>query len=160
MKKSCLYGERTFFISGLLLYCPGAFILHLPLLVIAALSESCRSNSSYCVSQQNQFSLCFCCSLKRYTKSAPLIKYNWWNCYKMSIFENYIGLPTWQRYSHEYSSHFSTIITKQKEECPSSSPSDCTSKTIIFTYSFKTLSNFFSSYIYMFYPNCIVRKEK
>lgn len=40
MKKPGLYGERTFFISSLLLYCPGAFILHLPLLVIAVLSKS------------------------------------------------------------------------------------------------------------------------
>lgn len=40
MKKTGLYGERTFFISSLLLYCPGAFILHLPFLVIAALSKS------------------------------------------------------------------------------------------------------------------------
>jgi len=30
-KKTGLYGERTFFISSLLVYCPGAIILPLPL---------------------------------------------------------------------------------------------------------------------------------
>lgn len=40
MKKTGQYGERAFFISSLLLYCPGAFILHLPLLAIVALSKS------------------------------------------------------------------------------------------------------------------------
>lgn len=50
----------------------------------------------------------------------------------------------YDRYSYEYFSHFNTIIAKQNEECPSSSPSDCTTKTIIFTYSFRTLSSIFS----------------
>lgn len=79
----------------------------------------------------------------------------------MSMFENFTGLPIRQRYFCEYSSHFNTIIAKQKEECPSSSPSNCTSQTTLLTHSFRTIASIFFSFLYLhFFPQIVLLQKK
>lgn len=78
----------------------------------------------------------------------------------MSMIENFIGLPIRQRYFYEYSSHFNTIIAKQKEEYPSSSPSNCTSQPTLLTHSFRTIASIFFLPIFTFFPKLYCYKRR